>query len=377
MALLLVATTSASKAQDNDVAAELQCLRQLQALERSFHIPQGLLTAISLAESGRAVDGDGDLVAWPWTINVNGKGFYFDTKQEAVDATRKLIDEGQRSIDIGCMQVNLRYHPNAFNSIDDAFDPAQNVAYGAQYLSSLHRLQGSWTKAVERYHSSNDVRREDYREKVLDLWNTKVRDLVMNAVLAENTDTPYHRAIRDFAAGRYSAALAKYQEIVAQQPEDRIGLLGIAMNYEALGQEPEAVRTYARYLSVEPTNENVFSKLIDKAIAKEPAAARDDLQMLLETGITRPALYAALAEVTTAAGDTATAYQYATNAARSAPSVPAYLLNAGVLADRLNQKMAAIQYYEQFLAQFARNPVLIDASIDGVRDRLNYLRARL
>src|SRR5690606_33719340 len=75
--------------QEATAETSVQCLRQLQALERSFHIPQGLLTAISLAESGRSVGENGELVSWPWTINVNGKGFYFDTKQEAVDATRK------------------------------------------------------------------------------------------------------------------------------------------------------------------------------------------------------------------------------------------------------------------------------------------------
>src|SRR5690606_25862542 len=98
---------------------------------------------------------------------VNGQGRYFDSKEEAVAETRKLLDAGSRSIDVGCMQINLRYHPNAFRSIEDAFDPAMNVAYGAQFLKSLHELQGSWPNAVERFHSSEDGRRAEYREKVL------------------------------------------------------------------------------------------------------------------------------------------------------------------------------------------------------------------
>src|SRR6202012_2592295 len=108
-------------------------------------------------------------------------------------------DEGQRSIDIGCMQINLRYHPNAFRTMEDAFDPATNVAYGAQFFDSLPQLQGSWGKAVERYHPAEAGRRDEYREKVLAFWNNEARNIVMNAVLAENTDTPYHRAVRDFA----------------------------------------------------------------------------------------------------------------------------------------------------------------------------------
>ena len=106
-----------------------------------------MLTAISLVESGRRGD-DGKVQSWPWTINAGGKGMFFASKQEAIAETRKLMDEGQRSIDVGCMQINLRYHPNAFKNLEEAFDPAANVAYGAQFLKSLHTLQGSWPNAV-------------------------------------------------------------------------------------------------------------------------------------------------------------------------------------------------------------------------------------
>jgi len=192
--------TSALTAQAQSTSTEnLDCLRFVQIYERSMRIPQGLLTAVAFMESGRQVNG-GEKAPWPWTINVGGEGRYFDTKEQAVATVRKLLDEGQKSIDVGCMQINLRYHPNAFRDIDEAFDPSANVAYGAQYLKSLYSLQGSWPKAVERYHSSDDGRRTEYREKVLAFWNTDARKMILSAVAAENTDTPYHRALRDYAA---------------------------------------------------------------------------------------------------------------------------------------------------------------------------------
>src|SRR6185503_4388206 len=186
-------TSAPAQAQIGDLGVELLCLRYVQAYERNLTIPVGLLTAISYVEAGRPMQGK--TVAWPWTINVNGQGSFFETKEEAVRETRKLIDEGQRSIDVGCLQVNLRYHPNAFRSLEDAFDPATNVAYGAGFLKSLHDLQGSWPKAIERYHSADDARRDEYRDKVLAFWNNDARNMVMDAVTAENTDTPYHRAL--------------------------------------------------------------------------------------------------------------------------------------------------------------------------------------
>jgi len=367
---------NAAYAQDGGLNSDLQCLRYLQGYERSMRIPQGLLTAISFVESGRAGE-DGQITAWPWTINVNGQGRYFDTKEEAVAATRKLIDEGQRSIDVGCMQINLRYHPNAFRTIEDAFDPALNVAYGAQFLTSLHQLQGSWSKAVERYHSADDGRREEYREKVMASWNNNVRNVVMNAVLAENTDTPYHRAVKDFAAGRYSDALDKYQGIVDSSPRDRIGLLGVAMSYEQLGRAAEAHDAYVRYLAVEPSNQSVLAQVLQRTMSQQTEKARADLEALVTAGIRNPEVMAALAEVASATGDNNKAFDYAASAVQQAPSVAMYQLNAGVLADRLNLSAAAVAYYEQFLLHFDRQPVMTDTPVDGVRSRVRYLRARL
>lgn len=376
-AALMLSAVGGTHAQDADIASEAQCLRYLQLYERRYQIPQGLLMAISLAESGRPTESTGQLAAWPWTINVGGRGQFFDTKEEAVEATRKLIEQGQRSIDVGCMQINLRYHPNAFKDMEEAFDPATNVAYGAQYLSELRGLQGSWTKAVERYHSSDDGRREQYREKVVALWNGDARTIVMNAVLAEDTDTPYHRAIRDFMAARYAEALDKYQAIVDQSPKDRLGLLGVAMSYEELGRDVESMQAYLRYLAAEPNNHNVLSKVIARANTKPPEAARADLEAILKAGVEQPDVFAALAEISAAQGDNDAALTYASDAIRTAPSVAAYYLNAGVLADKLDRPAAAVQYYENFLALFPRHPTIIDASADGVRDRLKFLRARL
>lgn len=363
-------------AQDADVPVEMLCLSYSQAFERGHQIPQGLLTAIALAESGRP-GADGSLSAWPWTINVSGRGRYFETKEEAVQETRKLLDAGERSIDVGCMQVNLRYHPDAFPTVEDAFDPATNVAYGAKYLSELHGLQGSWARAIERYHSSEDGRREEYRDRVIALWNTEARNLVMNAALTEDTDTPYHRAIKDFAAGRYAEALDKYQSIVDGRANDRIGLLGVAMSYEALDREAEAMQAYARYLAVEPSNSSVMSKVISRATAKEATAARADLEALRMAGVNEADLFSALAEIASKQGDNDAAFTYASDAVKRAPSVLTYSLNAGVLADKLNRPAAAVQFYEQFLALFERQRTLVDTSIDGVRDRVKFLRAKL
>ena len=136
--------------------------------EAAHGIPHKLLTAISLAESGRKVGGS--VVAWPWTINANNTSYAFATKGEAVRMVRKLRRRGITSIDVGCMQVNLKQHPKAFLTLEAAFDPATNIAYAAKFLKAKKENKGSWGNAVAHYHSSTPQHHVPYRARVLKIW---------------------------------------------------------------------------------------------------------------------------------------------------------------------------------------------------------------
>jgi hypothetical protein len=75
-----------------------------------------------------------------------------------------------RSIDIGCLQVNLLHHPNAFASLAEGFDPAANARYAARFLVELRNRLGGWLPAIGAYHSATDWRAEPYRARVLANW---------------------------------------------------------------------------------------------------------------------------------------------------------------------------------------------------------------
>ena len=74
-----------------------------------------------------------------------------------------LQAQGMRSIDVGCMQVNLMHHPNAFASLDAAFDPVANALYAARFLNTLYGISGSWVKATAAYHSQTPAIGADYQ----------------------------------------------------------------------------------------------------------------------------------------------------------------------------------------------------------------------
>ena len=145
------------------------CRAAIAAVERASFIPDRLMQAIGVMESGRK-DASGVVAPWPWTINVEGVGHVFETKQQAIAAVVAHRAAGARSIDVGCMQINLLHHPDAFASLEDAFDPAANARYAAKFLQQLLAQTGSWPRAVAGYHSLTPDIGNEYARKVLAIW---------------------------------------------------------------------------------------------------------------------------------------------------------------------------------------------------------------
>jgi hypothetical protein len=159
-----------AKASDALIEGAKLCTRHLPRYEREYGIPTHLLSAIASTESGRYHDGLKIAIPWPWTINAEGKGYYFASKAEAIAAANKLRRQGIQSMDVGCMQVNLHHHSQAFGSLDEAFEPSNNIAYAASFLRSLYQQQGSWKKAAADYHSKTPTRGNHYVGRVYNSW---------------------------------------------------------------------------------------------------------------------------------------------------------------------------------------------------------------
>ena len=88
---------------------------------------------------------------------------------------RAVQAQGVRSIDVGCMQVNLMHHPNAFASLDAAFDPTANALYAARFLNTLYGTSGSWVQATAAYHSQTPAIGADYQQRVMARWDHQGR----------------------------------------------------------------------------------------------------------------------------------------------------------------------------------------------------------
>ena len=136
-----------------------------------YGIPCTLLYAIALVESGAGSNGKGMRRPWPWTLNVAGRGHFYPSRRAAWQALNRLIAHGERSIDIGLMQVNWRFHRDRLGNPWQALDPYHNLRVGAGILRDCFRRRHDWWASVGCYHAPSDpARAQRYRARVAGHW---------------------------------------------------------------------------------------------------------------------------------------------------------------------------------------------------------------
>lgn len=138
-------------------AAPLPTLMQVAGTQ----VAPEILTAIALKETGRKER------FWPWSINWAGKSYYLESRQQAIEAAKRLIKAGHTNFDTSVMQVNWRWHGHRFSNIEAAFDPITNIRIAEQILVEQFNATGSWRDAIARYHSKTPSRNQPYLADVL------------------------------------------------------------------------------------------------------------------------------------------------------------------------------------------------------------------
>lgn len=201
------------------------CRAAIARAARNFAIPSGLLDAIGRVESGRRDPTTGAFLPWPWTVDADGSGSFYPTEAEAIAAVKKDQAAGIRSIDVGCMQINLLHHPNAFASLEQAFNPASNAAYGARFLRKLHDETGSWPRAAAFYHSTTPEFAAPYEREVMAAWPAGRgeaagigRSLPVVFGGGERTTPPIRATNGPFPGRRYGAFMLVNRSVGAAAP---------------------------------------------------------------------------------------------------------------------------------------------------------------
>ena len=139
------------------------CEREITAAAVKYDVPEGILYSVGLTETGKR----GSLQ--PWALNIEGKAVFAASRQDALAAFEDARNRGATLIDLGCMQINHRYHGDQFSDPAEMLNPRRNVEYAAKFLSRLHAKHVTWTMAVARYHAgpNNDPAQKRYVCRVI------------------------------------------------------------------------------------------------------------------------------------------------------------------------------------------------------------------
>ena len=143
----LILAAAPAQADESDL-----CVAAAQDAERLSGVPLDVLLAVSLTETGQGGR------PWPWTVNLEGEGHRFATRDEATAFAEAALAAGRDSFDVGCFQLNWRWHGDKFVSVAQAFDPLANASYAAAFLRDLGAELGDWSVAAGAYHSRTPAR---------------------------------------------------------------------------------------------------------------------------------------------------------------------------------------------------------------------------
>ena len=177
------------------------CENTIESIELQTDIPKGLLLGIGKAEAIRKINNK--YIIWPWTINHAGKSLFFDNKEQMKNYVFKNLKRKDFNIDVGCMQINIKWHKNNFKKISDMFEVNPNISYAASFLKQLKNKHGSWDKAIKHYHSSDPKKNNPYLIKVKSFWkkveNTKIIKVEANKIksLKKINETSLANMIRE------------------------------------------------------------------------------------------------------------------------------------------------------------------------------------
>ncbi|MCA3357629.1 MAG: transglycosylase SLT domain-containing protein [Roseomonas sp.] len=115
------------------------CLVAARQAEIAHGVPEGLLTAIALNESGLHA----------YALNLRGRAYFPDTREEA---RRLLTSAGTRGM-AGCFQINAGVH--VARGEDWPLDPNRAADWAARYLVRHYEKHGDWGRAVLRWHGAS------------------------------------------------------------------------------------------------------------------------------------------------------------------------------------------------------------------------------
>ncbi|QYZ69807.1 transglycosylase SLT domain-containing protein [Neotabrizicola shimadae] len=208
-------TTSVPASADTSALCDRAAIQASQATG----VPERLLLALTRAETGR--NNDGTVQPWPWAVNQSGEGYWFETESDAITHVQVILDEGVTNVDIGCFQLNYRWHGASFPSLQAMFDPARNALYAARFLLRLHAETGDWRLAAGAFHSRDADHATPYLARLQDVIDGMTGPPGQEMVI-EGVSNPFPLLVSGLGVGRHGSLVPETRGLMDLVPMGQV-----------------------------------------------------------------------------------------------------------------------------------------------------------
>ena len=130
-----------------------------------------LLYSVALAESAYSPTNNGWVAPYRYTLRTFDRPYYTNSKEEAEKLLTELL-KTHKSIDVGLMQINVKWHAHRIYKPTDLLDARVNLSVGADILKErLSANKNNLFEALGQYHSFDPNRGYRYASLVINIYN--------------------------------------------------------------------------------------------------------------------------------------------------------------------------------------------------------------
>ncbi len=199
--------------------------------------------------------------------------------------------------------------------------------------------------------------------------------LGMNMKLKKRTidvDYELEKAYVALVGGNPEEAIRIYRDVLSNDPNNAMGLFGLATTYHRVGLLDEARPLYGKLLKIDPYNREALNNFLVLVGEEAPEQAITQMKRLQSANPDFSPIPAQIALVYKKMGDYPNAIRNMERAASLAPENLVYRYNLAILYDLAGDKREAAALYNQLLEARFRGQEL-PADIRDIQERLTFL----
>lgn len=131
-----------------------------------------LLYAVALTESAQGTPAqvrEALVSPHPYALRTPARGYYPETRDEAIATLNEILASGEKLVDVGLMQLNLRWNGHRVDAPADLLDPRTSLRAAADVLTdAMASAPNDIVLGIGRYYTwSDDNASRSYAERVL------------------------------------------------------------------------------------------------------------------------------------------------------------------------------------------------------------------